>query len=170
MGVSERVEAVVVRATTPGGSVTATMRGMDGVEVSFAPGFYQRVGVHEMEAQLAQVARVLWANRMREYRVILDDEFQGNLEIDAPPADRRDERFYEERDNLVAEGVSPDGRVRVTVRGMRDWTVHIAPGSLDELREEELTRAVAQAAQALIRDQLDKIRDLKISIYADEFR
>ena len=82
--------------------------------------------------------------------------------------DRRDERFYEERENLVAEGSSPDGRVRVSVRAMRDWTVRIAPGAIDEMREQELAHAAAQAGQALIQDQIDKTRDLKLSIYEDD--
>lgn len=168
MGISERVDSMVVRATSPNGSVTATVRGMDGIEIAFAPGFYQRATPQEMETQLAQVARVLWANRMREYEAILNDESEGNLIVDAPAADRRDEQFYEQRDNLVAEGSSPDGRVRVTARGMRDWSVHIAPGAIDQMLEDEMTYAAVQAAEALIRDQMTKINELKFSLYQDE--
>lgn len=168
MGISERVDSMAVQATSPNGSVTAVVRGQNGIEISFAPGFFQRAGTEELETQLAQVARLLWANRTREYRAILDDEFRGNLVVDPPPDGQRDERFYEERENLVAEGSSPDGRVRVTVRGMRDWEVRIAPGAIDELREEEMARAAAHAAQALIQDQMDKTRELKLSIYEDD--
>jgi hypothetical protein len=167
MAISERVDSMVVRATSPGGSVTAVVRGLDHIEVSFAPGFYQRASTAEIETHMEQAARVLWANRMREYRAILDDETTG-LVIDAPPASRQDELFYEGRDNLVAEGVSFDGKVKVTARGMRDWTVRVAPGAIDELREHEMTAAAAQAAQALIRDQMAKIQLLKVSLYRDE--
>jgi DNA-binding protein YbaB len=168
MGISERVDSMVVRATSPNGSVTATVRGMDSIEVTFMPGFYQEAGTHQMETQLAQVAKVLWANRMREYRAIVDDESNGSLVVKTEPADRRDEQFFEQRENLVAEGSSSDGRVRVTVRGMVDWTVHISPGTLQELREYELATAVGEAAQALIRDQTNKMLELKLSIYEDD--
>jgi len=168
MGISERVDGMVVRATSPNGSITATVRGMDAIEVSFAPGFYQRASEQEMETQLAQVARLLWANRMREYQAILDDESGGGLIVDAPGADRLDDQFYEQRENLVAEGRSADGRVRVTVRGMRDWSVHISPGAIDQMREQEMLSAAVQAAEALIRDQMVKLNELKFAIYRDE--
>jgi hypothetical protein len=54
---------------------------------------------------------------------------------DPRPETPRDEAFYAARDRLVAEGRSADGVVRVTVLGMRTWTVHIADGTLRALSE-----------------------------------
>ena len=57
------------------------------------------------------------------------------------------------------------GRVHVAVQGMRDWTVRIADGTLRALTEEEFGVRVREAAAELIRDQLDKVRELKQQFY-----
>jgi hypothetical protein len=168
MGITERVEQMTVRVQAPSRSVSAQIRGRHDVSVSFAPGFYHRADEHEMETQLAQVGKLLWAARTREYNRIISDEHQQTIE-DSRPTSQRDFEFYDKRENLVAEGASADDRVRLSVRGMRDWTVAVAPGALRQLPEEEFAAQVAVAARELIADQVAKIRELKVAIYDPEF-
>ncbi|HEY9474043.1 MAG TPA: hypothetical protein VIS06_09355 [Mycobacteriales bacterium] len=50
---------------------------------------------------------------------------------------------------------------------MRDWTVRIADGTLRALTEEEFGVRVREAAAELIRDQPDRVRELKNSSVTD---
>src|SRR5262245_11349524 len=74
MGITERVERMVVRVSSPSGSVSAQIHGRNDVQIFFALGYYQRAEEHDLESQLTQVARLLWAARMREYNAIITDE------------------------------------------------------------------------------------------------
>lgn len=168
MGITERVEQMIVRVEAPSRSVSAQMHGRNDVSVSFAPGFYHRAAEHEMEAQLGQVGKLLWAARTREYNRIISDEHQQTIE-ESRPISQRDVEFYSKRDSLVAHGSSSDGLVQLSVRGMRDWKVKVEPDALRRLREDEFAAQVAVAARELIADQQAKIRELKVSIYDPEF-
>jgi hypothetical protein len=159
---------MVVRVQAPSGSLSAEIRGRNDVSVAFAPGFYYRADEHEMEHQLASVAKLLWAARTREYNRIISDEHEQTIE-DTRPVSERDYEFYEKRDSLLAEGQSTDGRVYLSVRGMREWKVKVASGAMHQLREDEFTAQVASAARELIADQIAKIRELKVSIFDPEF-
>jgi hypothetical protein len=168
MGITERVERMAVRVEAPSRSVSAELRGRNDIIVSFAPGFYQRAGEHEMQAQLEQVGRLLWASWMREYQRIVSDE-HGQTYEESRPLSHLDYEFIDKRANLVAEGRSGDGRIQISVRGMQDWKVRVAPGALSAMREDEFAAQVAVAAQGLIDDQRTKIRELKVTTYDPDF-
>jgi hypothetical protein len=48
---------------------------------------------------------------------------------------------------------------------MRDWRVRIAEGTLRRLTEDEFVLRAREASDAMIRDQLTKISQLKQRIY-----
>jgi hypothetical protein len=169
MGITERVANMTVRVSSPNGGIFARLDGRESVQLSFAPGYYERAAEHDLESQLTQVARLLWTSRMRAYNAIIADEYQESLIIDPKPQSQLDREFYDQRDNLLAVGRSADGRIEVSVRGMRDWKVRLAPGTAGVLSEEDFARAAATAATQLISDQRDKVRELKIEIFAPEF-
>jgi hypothetical protein len=168
MGITERVQSLVLRVQAPSGSVSAEMRGRNDVVVSFAPGFYYRADEHEMQWQLEQLAKLLWAAWMREYQRILSDEHQQTIQ-ESRPVSQQDYEFFEKRSNLTADGRSSDGRIHVAVRGMQEWTVQVAPDAMSTLREDEFLSQVAVAARELIGDQRAKIRELKVTTYDPAF-
>lgn len=169
MGITERVANMSVRVSSPNGGIFARLDGRESVQLSFAPGYYERASDHDLESQLTQVARLLWTARMRAYNTIIADEYHESIIIDPTPQSQLDREFYDQRDNLLATGRSSDGRIEVTVRGMRDWKVRITPGTSRELSEDAFASAAATAASQLISDQRDKVRELKIEIFAPEF-
>jgi hypothetical protein len=81
------------------------------------------------------------------------------------PVSARDLDWRAERDELVARGYSPDGRIAVKAVGMRQWEVHISPGTVRALSEHEFAEAAAQAAGELINDQFAKIAALSNKYY-----
>jgi hypothetical protein len=105
---------------------------------------------------------------MREYYRILSDEFRQPMVLDGRIESEQDAEFVQQRDDLLAEGGSSDGRVRLTTRGMREWTVRIADGTVRSLQEYEFAQRVSEAAKHLILDQQDKIREIKVQIYDPE--
>src|SRR5690349_20523264 len=90
------------------------------------------------------------------------DEIAGGVEPEESPAiGRQDKAYASQRQELVAEGRSADGRITITVRGMRSWRVRITPGTLRTLDERQFSAGFGEAAHALIRDQFTGIRTLK---------
>lgn len=164
MAITERVERMLVGVQTPSGRVTAQLHGSHDVRVWFAPGFYQRADRHEMQTQLEQAARLLWAARVTEYQRILSDEYEQPM-AQRSPVGRLDTEFGQRREALVAQGESDDGHIAITVKGMRDWRVELTADALRALREDEFTAAVALAASKLIADQLTKIVQLRVRTY-----
>jgi hypothetical protein len=162
---AQRLDNMHVRVTAPGGEISAELRGRNQVQITFAAGRYQWLTEQYVEQQLAALGRLLWAARMKAYHAAVSDALQMPVDRDEPPVSQQDVDFYAARDNLVARGGCADSSVHIEVRGMRDWTVAIAPGSLRRFREDEFTVRVQEAATALIRDQFAQIRSLKDQIY-----
>jgi hypothetical protein len=51
---------------------------------------------------------------------------------------------------------------------MQDWTIRISAGTVRALTEDQFAADFVEAAEALIADQMAKIRQLKQRHYADE--
>lgn len=168
MGVlADRLDSMRIRVASPNKMVVAELCHRTEVRLSFASGAYQRSYERGLEEQLAGLARVMWAARMKGYYQAVSEAFGEEVTGEPLPVGRRDQEYLQARDQLVAVGRSRDGRVQLAVRGMRTWTVRIADGSLRALSEDEFTASVGEAAGALIRDQFDKIRQLKLRVYEE---
>nr|MDT0657600.1 hypothetical protein [Micromonospora sp. DSM 115978] len=166
MGVlSDRLDNLRLRVELPGGGIVAELVGRSEVRLSFAPGRYARYGERELEAHLASVGRLLWAERMRAYYAAVSDAFDERVTGEPKPVSPRDRDFQAGRDALLAEGRSGDGRIYVGVRGMRFWVVHIAAGTVRLLTEPEFAERAAEAARELITDQQARVRALKDRCY-----
>jgi hypothetical protein len=167
MGITERVDRMVVRVETPSRSVWAQMHGRSDIVIRFAPGFFRRAKARELQTQLEQLGRLLWAAWMREYHAIVSAEHHQIYQEKRPVAER-DVEFVRKRANLIAHGRSSDGRIRVAVRGMREWKVWVATEA-KSISEAEFTKQAAIAARALIDDQRMKIRELKVTTFDPRF-
>jgi hypothetical protein len=155
-----------VRVALPGDEIVGELRGRADVRITFAPGRYRRYQERDLEEKLASLAKLLWAGRTREYYAAVSHAFGETVTGEPPPSGARDQAFVQARDELVAEGSSRDGRIRVTVRGMRRWQVRIADGTVHALDEFAFAERVREAAAALIEDQLAKVRVLKDQHYS----
>jgi DNA-binding protein YbaB len=167
MGVlTDRLDAMTLEVSGPGGQVTAELRNRAEVDLRFAPDAYRQYDERTLEQHLETLAKLLWAARTKAYYAALSLAFGTSITGEARPLTRRDQDFDAERDELVAEGRSADGLVSISVRGMRSWTVEIEPGTLRRLDEHEFADRVRAAAAVLIKDQYARVADLKRRIYA----
>lgn len=167
MGIlADRLDSMRVRVAVPGGDVQALLSGRTSVTLSFADGYYARSTEQDLQHKLAALAQLLWVGRTREYNNALQEAF-SNPTLNGPARiGARDIAFAEARAQLVATGASDDGRIRLTVQGMRHWTVRVAPGTIRALEEDEFIAGVRAAAARLIQDQLDQMALLKARSYA----
>lgn len=161
----DRLDQMRVRATTPGGSISADLYGRNDVRVSFAPGYYQRVDKNDLEEHLASLARLLWVARMREYYAMLSEGFGYQITGGSRAISPIDVEYERQRESVLAEGRSADDAVHISVRGMKTWTVRTTDHAVSTLPEEEFAARIGEAAKALIRDHRQQIMDLKYQIY-----
>ncbi|WP_432838945.1 hypothetical protein [Dactylosporangium sp. CA-092794] len=106
-----------------------------------------------LAARLESLGRALFAARTRAFLAA-----HGDGAVREPAAvGWRAEAYVKGRAAIVACGRSRDGRVAVRVEGMRRWRVDVEPGADGA--------AVQEAAEALLRDQAARIRQLKRTIW-----
>jgi hypothetical protein len=166
MGVlADRLDSMRVRATARGGWITAELHHRTEIRLTFGAGSYRRYSEQLLEQDLTSLARALWAGRMKAYYQAVSEAFEEPVSGERRPVTPRDVEYRNARDDLVARGESADGRIVISVRGMRNWVVRIAPGTLRTLTEDEFAEATGAAGEALVRDQFARIRALKNRIY-----
>jgi len=160
------INSLDVTVATPDEKAYGRVRGRREVSVWFAPGYYDAATESDLQRQLTRLGRLLFAARMREYYRLRSLAFRRTVTKESPPATDRDREFVGRRDELVAEGSSPDGQIRVSAVGMQNWTVSIEPGLSRTRDEQSFLADLATAANALVDDQFAKIRELKYDVYA----
>ncbi len=161
----DRIQAIHVRVSSPDGEISAELRNRSQMTLSFAPGWYDRCTEGDLERKLGALASLLWVARMREYWEVRSKDAGERITGEPKPISPRAVRYCAEREALVARGRSADGRVSVSVEGMRNWTVKVTPGTVRAIDEYEFAASAGQAAAELIRDQYQKIAALKLTIY-----
>jgi hypothetical protein len=154
-----------VRASVASGAITGELHDNDRVDLSFPAGCYERFVEPDLAAHLVSLARVMHAEYVRQYFRAVSEAFGQTVTKEPTAIGRQDRAYAEQRQDLVAEGRSADGRITVTVRGMHAWRVWIAPGTLRTLDERQFAACFGEAAQGLIRDQFASIRALKNHVY-----
>lgn len=157
--------SLLVRATTKGYGSSAELNGRGNVWVEFPPGVYRSLTESALERELAQLARALLVRRTASYEDLLATAFGPNAPVKRPAATAEEAAMDRESARLVTQGASADGRVRISLRGGSQWRVEITPGTVRALREMEFSSRVSEAAEALIRDQAAKTRELRARIY-----
>ncbi|MEV4277162.1 hypothetical protein [Actinoplanes xinjiangensis] len=165
MTLGEQLQSMRVRVTTPRHEMCAELHGHGEILLSFAPGWYDQCGEPDLERKLESLAKLLWAARMREYWRIFSRHTGRPITSESPAVSPRDFAYRENRERLTATASSPDGRIALSVEGMRSWTVSIRRGTVEALDEPQFITAVTRAASELIQDQYQKIAQLKDSLY-----
>ncbi|WP_422771858.1 hypothetical protein ACN28C_01680 [Plantactinospora sp. WMMC1484] len=159
---ADRINAIHVHASAPGGGVHGEVRGHDGVEIYFSSGYYDQANERQLERQLEGLARLLWTARERAVQASMA---AFNVYPDESISSYEDEKFHEERAQLLAVGRSDDDRITISVRGMQEWRVQVAAGTLEALSERSFLAGLQAAAHRLISDQLQQVNQLKVRVY-----
>jgi hypothetical protein len=165
---ADRLGALVVRAASADGKITATVRGNgEKIVVAFLPGSYQQYTESDLARQLSGLATRAWARRKRA-----EDETIAALCPDAlGPADDgiefgRERRAYRQRlERLGAGGMSSGGRIRVASRGLVRWKFVIAAGTVRTLSEGRFLAALEAAVDDLLTRYQAMVLELRDEIY-----
>ncbi len=164
MRLRDALSRMRVRVSVAGGAITGELHD-DVVDLSFAPGCYERASVQALEEHLVSLAQALHTEYVRQYYRALSEAYQQTITKEPVAIGRQDREYTERRQELVAEGRSAGDRIVITVRGMRSWQVRICAGTLRALDERQFSAAFGEAARALIRAQFAGIRVLKDQVY-----
>ncbi|WP_134764911.1 hypothetical protein [Nocardioides sp. 1609] len=148
------LDTLVVSATTPDETASATLHGRTRVTVSLASGYYAYTTDDRLADKLAQLGRLLWVARMQEYYRFKSEQLGRQVRGEGAPRTPAQSERREARDNIVARGVSHDGAVGLAAVGLFTWTASVAPGTARRSSEEEFCSAAGQAAEQLIEDHL----------------
>lgn len=154
---ADRLASIHVRARVPGTEIHGEMRHPGHIAVTFGPDTYEWLHEQHLAHHLATLARQLHAGWTREYRAALADSL---LNVD-PADDVRDHAYERARDQLTTTATSPDGRITISAVGLRDFTVHITPGTLHTLNEHQFTQATNEAATTFFTNHMTQIQELK---------
>ncbi|WP_067580749.1 hypothetical protein [Nocardia terpenica] len=157
---AERLDNIRIRVRAPGTEIEAELSRRTDIELFFEDGAYAFADEPMLEQALTSIAELLWAGWRQQYRRAIE---YANLIVDA--VDSTDIDFFAERDKTEAAGASSDHRITISTIGMRNFSVHIAPGTIREITESQFGGSVAEAAALLIQDYQAKVRELKQRYY-----
>ncbi|MFI6044710.1 hypothetical protein ACIA8C_23990 [Nocardia sp. NPDC051321] len=153
---AERLDNIRIRVRAPGTEVEAEFTRRTDFALFFEEGAYAFVDEAILERTLTSIAKLLWVQWQRQYRRAIEDT---DLIIDA--VDSADINFFAERDEIEAVGVSSDHRITISTTGLRDFSVHIKPGTVRELTERRFSISAAAAAKRLLQDYQEKVEEVK---------
>jgi len=159
-----RLDEAFFSVELPNGKVLGEVRGQRHVRVRLAPGHYEQVSTSKLSSELAQLARLLFARGLRE-REIAFREVTGRERAKPIRIGRRGSAYQKALEELVAEGESDDGAVRVSSVGQQNFVVQIEPGTLDRLSQEQFEASCGQAADRLLLDTESKAARARIEIF-----
>jgi hypothetical protein len=162
--ISDHYDNLELRVALPNEQVIGELHGRHRVTISVLPGHAERAGETEMEAQLARLARLLFAHRAGAFQR-LNRTYLGTGHV--PREERpQDERFREAYDSMAITGSSEDHSVRCSTVGLKQWTVDIRPGTIAAHGSAGLARAATEAGNDLVRSALAAVRTARHDAYA----
>ncbi|GHJ49533.1 hypothetical protein Cs7R123_68750 [Catellatospora sp. TT07R-123] len=168
MGLGDQLDEMRVSARSPNGEIWAELTGRRALRLEFMPGYYDRTSENALEGQLAALCRLLWVARTREAEALVSAS-GGETLTPARVQDPAGQAYFQGLAAIEARGGSADGSVSVVAtHGMREWQVRISDGTLRRCNEAEFAARAAEAADSVVRDQLDRVRRLRVEVYRPE--
>ncbi|WP_213452293.1 hypothetical protein [Rhizomonospora bruguierae] len=163
--VSDYLARMVVEVRSPDQQITARVTNYTQVDVSFRPEAYDRYREDDLAHQLARLGGTAWVayhrGRSEAYRRSQNLTAEELRAAERPPTDPKQRAYEEELNAVEGVGRSPDGAVRIDARGMTQWTVRIAPGTIRRLAERAFLAGLHAAVEGLFADRQMKIILLK---------
>ncbi|MFY1686339.1 hypothetical protein [Plantactinospora sp. WMMB782] len=163
--IGEYLDNMVVTVDSPDERIRARVSNYHDVEITFAPGAFDRYDEEQLSHQLARLGVTTWVayHRARSEAYRLSQGLSSDELADAErPSDDPYRRQYEVELNAIeGEGVSAGGAVRVRTYGLMQWNVDIEPGSIRRLGETAFLAELHSAMKSLLSDREMKIIGLK---------
>jgi hypothetical protein len=162
--ISDHYDNLAIKVALPNEQVVGELHGRHRITIAVLPGHAERAGEHEMEAQLARLARLLFAHRASAFQR-LNKIYLGTGGV--PREERpQDERFHRVYDEMAITGTSDDRSVRCTTVGLKQWAVDIRPGTIATQGSAGLARAATEAGNDLVRNALAAVKAARHDAYA----
>jgi hypothetical protein len=163
--IGEYFDKMTVTVTSPDQRIQARISNYHDVEITFAPGAFERYDEEHLSHQLGRLGITTWVAyhraRSEAYRLsqgLSSDELAA---AERPTDDPHRRRYEEELNAIEGEGVSPGGAVRIRTFGLMQWNVDVQPGSLQRLGEAAFLGELHSAMTSLLNDREMKIITLK---------
>lgn len=160
---TDRLETLSVRASSPDGGIEGTVRGRLEVDIRFVYDAYRRYTERDLGHQLAQLGALLWTRYRREYIETATAVRAGDDPIiDDQP---RDLVFRERMEALIVRGRSAEGWINMRSRALVHWDVDVGVGAVRQLGEDEFLLELSGAIADILRDWQGKLIVLTDEIY-----
>lgn len=139
--------------TSPDRGITAQVTGDVSIDFTFEQGAYRRYTPGELSRQLAAVCQLGWTGYRRASMIAwgkaVGEEYADEEKY---PSSKAQQELFAARKNLEISGRSGRGVIAVSNCGWRDWQVHLAPGTLTTLSEQEFVTEGRSAMASLMAD------------------
>ncbi|GLZ78124.1 hypothetical protein Afil01_29310 [Actinorhabdospora filicis] len=162
---SERLESLAIRVTSPDNRIRATLRAGRSIECEFRPGAYDEYRQGDLEHQLGRLATLAWTGYQRGYQLAVAEATGTRPSGEQQSWDPNRRRYREALDASQHEGISPERWIRVRCTGMSHWTVDLRTGYHAALPEPRFLTELSSAAGEIIRDRRLRAARLKDEHY-----
>ncbi len=156
-----RVDAIHLQVELPRSEIYAELRRRDQVTISFGPGVYDFLSERSLERAVGNLGRLMVTAWTRAFQATQDERVRSAQGVH----DQRDRQYAEDRARIVSSGTSFDERIVLTARGMFDYDVSIADGTIRALDEHEFAERLQDAVVQLVQDYMTQIRALQDRYY-----
>lgn len=158
--ITDRVDRMVVRATSPDNNIMAAFTGGRTLEIQFRPGTYRAYSRHGLQHQLSQLGPLVFTGYRRGLNQVIQS-VTGSTEPASEDWDANRRRYRQAQEKLVARAFSPNRRLRAQAEGLLHWTVEIKDGTLAELSEADFCREASKLVDRVLNDHNIKIGELQ---------
>ena len=152
----EAMDRTVSSAETPNGGISGQILGWYVPRITFHHGYARRAGDAKVAADLAELARLLFRDRMLRWRRVMAEHGLSQPRL----LTGHREEWRQARDTMAVTGASSDGSMTVLSSGLLEWSVSVRPGTVDELDDVDLGRAATEAATRMIESWVEGLSRL----------
>lgn len=159
---SNKLDTMTIRVTSPDGRIMARLTNLRSVSVKFREDAFDqyRDDPDSLPPQLAAALNTLW----NTYRDSVSELFaEAGGVPDGPDGhwDANRRRYRAERDALECVAMSPGRLVKMRCRNRTDFAVKVKPGALDTVEEQQFVAEINAALMGLRVERTRLIADLK---------
>jgi hypothetical protein len=158
--VSPALAAIEVDAATAGGRVWLRLRGVSDLRVTIAESYYAETDEATMGADLTRAVRLLMARRQAAVDELGAAGRHPQVQGSALANEIAD--FNRQLDEWATEVASPDGVVRVSTVGMREFAVVVAPGARSLHQLESFRALLERLGKQLVSARLQSTMQLRM--------
>lgn len=151
-------DSTVITMTSPDQNIHVRFSNGKDAEVWFRPDAYRRYREDQLSHQLARLGATTWVAYhraqaeayRREQGLSTEEVAAGEQRLMERPNHRE---YTQALNNIEGDGVSPSGVIRIHTRGLLEWCVEIAPGTIREFSEEQFLAELHAAFNSLMNDR-----------------